>query len=179
MTPETETTSPTVRSNCGYSSDMTITCASETSESNSSNRGQERGRGVCNGIGGHQGRGGIWRLFNRPTYTSSIRNFEGEAEYFGAVLGTTSEKIEAKDQYKKSSKKLKQYILRLFHNPEDIIVLVIYLKDPTIVLNTSIPTALSAEDEKYPIMVMIQTEEIKQFFKKNQPYGKTLSSPTC
>ena len=56
---------------------------------------------------------------------------------------------------------MKHYILREFHNPEDIVILVRDLKDPTTVLNTSIPTALSSEDEKYPIMVMIQTEEIK------------------
>ena len=54
-------------------------------------------------------------------------------EDFGAVLGTTSEQREAKDQYKKFSKKLKQYILRVFQNPEDIIVLVRDFKDPTIV----------------------------------------------
>ena len=68
---------------------------------------------------------------------------------------------------------LKHYILRVFYNPGDIIVLVRYLKDTKIVFNTSRPTALSVEDEKHPIMVMIQTEEIKQFVKKCQPYGKT------
>ena len=93
-------------------------------------------------------------------------------EDFGAVLWTTSEQREAKDHYKKFSKNLKQYILRVLHNPEDIIVLFVYLKYPTIVLNTSIPTALSAEEVKNPIMVIIQTEEIKQFVKKSQLYGK-------
>ena len=86
-------------------------------------------------------------------------------EDFGAVLGTTSEQREAKDQYKKFSENLKQYTLRVSHNPEYIIVQVRDLKDPKIVLNTSSPTLLSAEDKKYPIMVMIQTEEIKQFVK--------------
>ena len=61
---------------------------------------------------------------------------------------------------------MKHYIQRVFQNPEDIIVLVRDLKDPTIVLNKSRPTALSEEDEKYRIMVMIQTEEIKKFVKK-------------
>ena len=79
-------------------------------------------------------------------------------EDFGAVLGTTSEQREAKYKYNKFSEKLKQYTLIEFHNPEDIIVLVRDLKYPTIVLNTSRTTALPAEDEKYPIMVMIQTE---------------------
>ena len=86
-------------------------------------------------------------------------------EDFGAVLGTTSEQKEAKVQYNKFSENLKQYILRVFQNPEDIIVLVRDLKDPTIVLNKSRPTALSSEDKKDGIMVMIQTEEIKQFVK--------------
>ena len=40
------------------------------------------------------------------------------------------------------------------------------LKDHIIVLNTSGHIALSAEEEKYTIMIMIQTEEINQFFKK-------------
>ena len=65
-------------------------------------------------------------------------------EDFDAVLGTMCEQREAKDQYKKFSDNLKQYILRLFQNPEYIIVLVRDLKDHTIVLNTSRPTALSA-----------------------------------
>ena len=64
---------------------------------------------------------------------------------------TTSEQREAKDQNKKFSEKLKQYILRVSQNPEYIIVLVRYLKDTTIVLNTSV------EDGKDPIIVMIQT----------------------
>ena len=87
-------------------------------------------------------------------------------EDFGAVLGTTSEQREAKDRHKKVSKNLKQYILRVFHNPEDKIFLVRDIKYPTIVLNTSRPTALSVDDEKDSIMVVIQTEEIKQFVKK-------------
>ena len=77
---------------------------------------------------------------------------------FGAVLGTMSEQREAKGQYKKFSEKLKQYILRVFQNTEDIIALVRDLKDPTIVLNASRSTALSTKDEKDLIIVMIQTE---------------------
>ena len=49
-------------------------------------------------------------------------------ENFGAVLGNTSEKKEAKYQYKKFSEKLKKYILKILQNPKDIIVLVRYLK---------------------------------------------------
>ena len=40
------------------------------------------------------------------------------------VLGTMYEQREAKDQYNKLSKKLKQYIIRVLQNPEDIIVMV-------------------------------------------------------
>ena len=145
MTPETETASTAAWSNDRDGSDATITSASNTSESNSSNGGRGSGQGGCTGRGGHQGCGGRGGRFNQLEYTSSIRNFKGEVEDFGAVLGTTSEQREAKYQYKKFSKKLKQYILRVFHNPEDIIVLVRYLKYPTIILNTSIPIALSAE----------------------------------
>ena len=54
-------------------------------------------------------------------------------EDFGAVLGTTYEQREAKDQCKRFGEKLKQYILRVFHNSEDIIVMVRDLKYPTIV----------------------------------------------
>ena len=70
----------------------------------------------------------------------------GEVEGFGAVLGTTYDQREAKDQYNKFSEKLKQYILRVFQNPEDIIVIVRDLKDPTFVFKTSRPTALATED---------------------------------
>ena len=91
---------------------------------------------------------------------------------FGAVLGTTAEQREAKDQYKKFSENLKQYILRELHNPEDITMLVRYLKDPTTVLNTSKETALLTEDEKYPIMVMIKNEEIKKQVTNINPTAK-------
>ena len=87
-------------------------------------------------------------------------------------LGTTYEQREAKDQCNKFIENLKQYILRVFHNPEDIIVLIRDLKYPTIGFNASRPTALSAEGEKEPIMVMIQTEEINKFVKKVNPTEK-------
>ena len=112
MTPETETASPAAGINDGYGSDMTIICVSETSKSSASNGGRGRERGGCIGRGGHQRCGGRGGCFKRPTYTSSIRKLKGEVEDFGAVLGTTSEQREAKDQCKKFSEKLKQYILR-------------------------------------------------------------------
>ena len=46
-----------------------------------------------------------------------IRNFRGKVEYFGTVLGTTDKQREAKYQFKKFSKKLKQYVSREFYNP--------------------------------------------------------------
>ena len=107
MTQEIETASPAVGSNGRDVSDATITRASETSESNSRNRERGRVRGGCIGRGGKQGHGGRGVRFNRPSYTSSIRTFKIEVEGFGAILGTTSEQIEAKDQYNKSSEKLK------------------------------------------------------------------------
>ena len=42
---------------------------------------------------------------------SSIRNFRGEVDDFGKVLGTSADQREAKDQYKKFNQKLKQYLL--------------------------------------------------------------------
>ena len=61
---------------------------------------------------------------------------------------------------------MKHYILEELNNHEEIIILVIELKYPTTVLKTSGPTSLSNEYEKDPIMVMIQTEDIKQYVKK-------------
>ena len=173
MTTEIETASLAVGSNRGDVSDTTITRDSDTSESISSNREQGHVWGGRTKRGGQQGCGGRGGRFNRPAHTSSISNFKGEMEDFGAVLGTTSEQIEAKYQYKKFIKKPKQYILIESQNPEDTIVLVRYLKDLTTILNTSRPTVMSAEDEKDPIMVRIQTEDIKQYAKKIQAYGKT------
>ena len=49
---------------------------------------------------------------------------------------------EAKDQYKKSSENLKQYVFWSFHNPEDIIVLVRYLKYLMTVMYISRPAEL-------------------------------------
>ena len=76
------------------------------------------------------------------------------------------EQRKAKHQYKKFRYKMKQYVLQELQNPEDIIVLVQYLKYSIPVLDTSRTTAISTEDDKDPIMVMIQTEEIKQYAKK-------------
>ena len=117
MTPETETASPAAGSNGGDGSDATITLASETSKSNSSNGVQGHGQGGCTRRCGHQWCGIRGGSFNRPAYTSSIRNFKGEVEDFGAVLGSTSEQIEDKDKYKKFREELKQYILRVLQNP--------------------------------------------------------------
>ena len=60
---------------------------------------------------------------------------------------------------------MKQYVLQELQNPEDIIVLVQYLKDPMTVMDTSRPISLYTEDKKDPIMVTIQTKEIKQYVK--------------
>ena len=79
------------------------------------------------------------------------------------VLGITAKQRESKDQNKKFSEKLKQYILQEFQNPEEIFILVRDLKDPTTFFKTSRTTALSTEDKKDLIMLMIQTEEIKQY----------------
>ena len=89
----------------------------------------------------------------------------GEVDDFGAVLGTTTEHIEHKDQWKNISEKLKKYVLQYFHNHEDIIVLVRDRKTPMTVLNTSIHSALSTQDQKDPIIVMIQTKKIEQYVK--------------
>ena len=53
----------------------------------------------------------------------------------------------------------------IFHNHEDIIVLVRDRKTPMTVLNTSIHSALSTQDQKDPIIVMIQTKKIEQYVK--------------
>ena len=98
---------------------------------------------------------------------SSIKNFKGEVDDFGAVLGTTADQREAKDKCNNFNQKLKQYVIRELHNPEDIIVLVWYLKDPMIMLDTSITTELYILDDKDTLMFIIQTEEIKHYVKKS------------
>ena len=60
---------------------------------------------------------------------------------------------------------MKKYILLYLNNPEGIIYLVRYLKDPITMMDTSRPTSMSTQDKKYKIMVMIKTEEIKQYVK--------------
>ena len=60
---------------------------------------------------------------------------------------------------------MKKYILLYLHNPEGIIYLVRYLKYPITMMDTSRPTSMSTQDKKYKIMVMIKTEEIKQYVK--------------
>ena len=67
---------------------------------------------------------------------------------------------------------MKQYVLLEFHNSEDIIVLVLYVEWPMTVPNRSISTALSTEYKKNSIVVMIKTEDIKQYV-KNTHYDIT------
>ena len=62
------------------------------------------------------------------------------------------EQREAKDQYKKFSNKLKHHH-GIYRTLEKLLLLVRYLKNPMIVLDTSRPTELSAQDKKYPIIV--------------------------
>ena len=88
-------------------------------------------------------------------------------EEFGAVLGTTAKQIEAKHQFKKISEKVNEYVLQEFYNPKYIIVMLRGVKILMVILNTSGPTSLSTEDNKYPIVVMIQTEKIKKHIKKD------------
>ena len=64
----------------------------------------------------------------------------------------------SKDQNKKSSEKIKQYVFWWFHKPEDIIILVQYLKDTMAVLDKSRPTELYTKYNKDTIMVIIQTK---------------------
>ena len=72
----------------------------------------KRGQDGCVGINSHHGRGLWGGRVNLPAYTSSIWNFKGEVDYFGAVLGTTSKQRKSKDQYKKLRENMKQYILQ-------------------------------------------------------------------
>ena len=60
---------------------------------------------------------------------------------------------------------MKQYMLQEFQNPENIIALRRDVKTSMMILNKSWPTALSTDDKKDPIMLMIQTEEINQYVK--------------
>ena len=92
MAPEKETASPGAEDYGKDGSDMTIHCASDTSKSITSNRGQGRGQGGCPRRGIHQGGGGLVRHFNCPAYTSSINNFKVEVENFGTALVTMAEK---------------------------------------------------------------------------------------
>ena len=172
MTLKTETASPSTGSNGGDDSDATITRASQTSESSSSNRGRRPGWGGCTGRGGHQGRGGQVGRFNRPAYISSIRNFMVEVEDFGAVLGTASRQRKSKDQCKKFSEKLEQYILREFQKPEDIIILVRYLKTHYCSKHIKTHSAVSRRQEIPDHGNDPNWRYIKKF-KKGQPYGKT------
>ena len=107
MTPEPETASPAAGSNDEDNSDAKITHAYETSESSSRNGRRGCGQGYHTRRGNHQVCGGRVQCFNRSAYTSLIRDFKGEVEDFGAVLGATSEQREDNDQYKKFGEKLK------------------------------------------------------------------------
>ena len=118
MTPETETALSSAGRNFRNGSDAKITHASETLKKSSARNGfRQSSRGGCTERGSHQGCVGRGERFNRPAYTSSIRNFNLEVNDFGAVLGNNFEQREAKDQHKRFSKNLSQYILRELQNP--------------------------------------------------------------
>ena len=67
---------------------MKITRASDTIELSASNGGQGCGQGSGTVIGCHQGHGEQGGHFNRPAYTSSIKNLKGEVDDFSTLLGT-------------------------------------------------------------------------------------------
>ena len=72
-----------------------------TSESNNMDRGRGWSQGGSVVRGGYQGCCGWSGRFYQMSHTSSIRKFEGELEYFGAILWTRDEQREAKYQFKK------------------------------------------------------------------------------
>ena len=89
MTQETKTAQPAAGISGGEVDAKTTWGYKNMRESSSSNRGLGRGIAGHGGRGGHQVCG-IWGgCFNRPAYTSSIRNFRGEVDDYGTVLGTT------------------------------------------------------------------------------------------
>ena len=65
----------------------------------------------------------------------------------GEVLGTVSEQIIMKDQFKTFQDKLKQYVLCKFDNPRDIIVFVRDLKDTYANVDMENLIKLSKEDK--------------------------------
>ena len=125
MNPKTEL-SPSAAEISGGEVDATTTGGHKTMSESSTINGV-RGQGWCGrvGISVHQGWGGWGRRVNWPVYTSSIQKFKVELDYFRAVLGTTAKRRESKDQYKKFSNKLKQYVLQEFQNHDYINVLVL------------------------------------------------------
>ena len=112
------------------------------------NAGRGRGRGGRGERGGYQGRHGRGSGRYNRTNTSSVLSFKGEVEGVAATLGTTAERRKIKDEFQIFSEKLKQYLLREFKNPEDIIVLVRDIKDPMTVHDATKPLALSEEDAR-------------------------------
>ena len=100
MTPETGT-SPLAAVSSGWDGDATTSRGHKTTtKSRSIKVVRGRGWGGQGLRGGHQGHARRRIHFNWQAYMSLIGNFKGEVDDFGAVLGSTAEQREDKDQYK-------------------------------------------------------------------------------
>ena len=76
------------------------------------------------------------RRRQNQTGNRSLASFTGEVPSVGAVLGTVSEHRIIKDQFNKFQDKLKEYLICKFDNPREIIIVIQYLKDPYVHVDT-------------------------------------------
>ena len=84
----------------------------------------------------------------------------------GAVLGKFAEHLRIKEQFKTFQEKVKQYVLREFHNQRDIIIVVRDLKDPYAQVDMDKPIKLNKEYTEDIIHITQLQDEEKYYVKR-------------
>jgi len=69
---------------------------------------------------------------NTPTTRIENREFTGEMPELGAILGLLTKRLDNGVLFNKFQDKIKNYVLKNFKKAEDIMELIVELKDPTI-----------------------------------------------
>jgi len=91
---------------------------------------------------------------NMPTMRIENRKFTGETHELGAVLGLIMERLDIGVLFDKFQDKIKINVLKNFKKAEDIVELIVELKDPTVLFESKhMPVDLTDKEEAKPAKI--------------------------
>jgi len=112
---------------------------------------------------------------NIPTMRIKNREFTGETPELGAILGLLTERLDNGVQFDKFQNKIKNYVLKNFKKAEDIMELIVELKDPTIFFESKhILADLTDEDEAKPAKIKMWEIRLKKYLDRKETLSENM-----